>query len=137
MLAEQTGAEDGGDVRFDPARSPVRSAATSSVPELLWRLGASLCVSTYQAGFVVLLRAESPDQLNTHFRHFPRPMGMAAHPPSGRLALGTAREIVEFHNMTAVGEKLEPQGRHDACYLPRRSHITGDIDVHEMAWGVN
>ncbi|HLQ46244.1 MAG TPA: TIGR03032 family protein, partial [Planctomycetaceae bacterium] len=123
------------DLPFDPHRSPLRSAVTTSVPELLWQLGVSLCVSTYQAGFVVLLRAESRDQLNSHFRHFPRPMGMAAHPQSGRIAIGTEREIVQFHNMTAVCEKLEPPGRHDACYLPRHSHITGDIDVHEMAWG--
>lgn len=32
------------------------------------------------------------------------------------------------------GGKLEPTGKHDACYLPRRIHITGDIDLHEMAY---
>src|SRR5205814_1695632 len=25
-------------------------------------------------------------------------------------------------------------GQHDACYLPRASHVTGDIGVHELAW---
>ena len=24
--------------------------------------------------------------------------------------------------------------QHDACYLPRQIHVTGDIDIHEMAW---
>jgi hypothetical protein len=23
---------------------------------------------------------------------------------------------------------------HDACFLPRSCHVTGDIGVHEMAW---
>ena len=31
--------------------------------------------------------------------------------------------------------KLDPPGRHDACFLPRSSHVTGNIQIHEMAWG--
>jgi uncharacterized protein (TIGR03032 family) len=60
-------------------------------------------------------------------------MGMTA--SGGHLALGASREIIEFQDMSAAAEKLEPHGTHDACYLPRKIHITGDIDVHEMAWG--
>jgi uncharacterized protein (TIGR03032 family) len=33
-----------------------------------------------------------------------------------------------------VARKLEPAGKHDACFLPRSAHVTGDILVHEMAW---
>jgi uncharacterized protein (TIGR03032 family) len=33
-----------------------------------------------------------------------------------------------------VAHKLKPAGKHDACYLPRKCHITGDIDVHEMVY---
>jgi uncharacterized protein (TIGR03032 family) len=29
---------------------------------------------------------------------------------------------------------LEPPGKHDACFLPRLAHATGDVQVHEMAW---
>jgi uncharacterized protein (TIGR03032 family) len=36
-----------------------------------------------------------------------------------------------------VAKKLEPAGKHDACYLPRRIHVTGDIDIHELARDVN
>lgn len=36
--------------------------------------------------------------------------------------------------MPAVCQKLEPADRHDACFLPRRSHTTGDVQIHEMAW---
>jgi hypothetical protein len=25
-------------------------------------------------------------------------------------------------------------GRHDACFLPCSCHITGSVQVHEMAW---
>ncbi len=71
--------------------------------------------------------------LNTHFRLFPKPMGMAVR--ANRIAIGTEMEIREYHNVPAVCGRLDPPGKHDACFLPRMAHATGDIDVHEMAWG--
>ena len=49
--------------------------------------------------------------------------------------IGTALEIWEYHNAPAVARRLEPEGRHDACFLPRAGHCTGDVQIHEMAWG--
>ena len=92
--------------------TPLRSLHTNTFPEILERLGCSLAVSTYQAGHVILLRTES-GVLNTHFRRFPHPMGMATH--GGRLAMGIGREVVELHNMPAVAAKVEPAELHDAC----------------------
>lgn len=113
--------------------SPLRSVHSQNFPMILKRLGGSLAVSTYQAGFVVILRADG-EQLNTHFARFPRPMGMTSSWDTGRLALGAAREVVEFRNMQALCPKLDGNKQHDACYLPRRSYITSDIDIHEMAY---
>jgi uncharacterized protein (TIGR03032 family) len=104
---------------------------TAGFPELLRELGVSLAVTTYQAGKLVLLRADG-GALNTHFRGFARPMGLAV--TRGRLAVGTATEVWDFHDVPAVAARLEPAGRHDACFLPRSAHFTGDILVHEMAW---
>jgi uncharacterized protein (TIGR03032 family) len=36
--------------------------------------------------------------------------------------------------MADAAPKVEPQGTHNACYLPRETHITGDIDIHEMGF---
>jgi uncharacterized protein (TIGR03032 family) len=113
------------------ALPPLRSVHTPNFPDLLRELDVSLVVSTYQAGRLVLLRAEG-DHLNTHFRAFPKPMGVAVGPK--RLAVGTAQEIQEFHDVPAVAAKLEPPGTHDACYLLRTTHLTGDVQMHEMAW---
>jgi uncharacterized protein (TIGR03032 family) len=88
-------------------------------------------VTTYQAGKLVLLRSDG-GVLNTHFRAFNKPMGMAV--GRGRLALGTAVDVWEFRNVPAVAAKLEPAGKHDACYLPRSAHVTGDVQIHEMAY---
>ena len=71
-------------------------------------------------------------KVNTHFRDLSRPMGLAA--DRTRLAVGTALEIRQYRNMAPARRRLDPPGRHDACYLPRTAHVTGDIDVHEMAW---
>jgi uncharacterized protein (TIGR03032 family) len=114
-----------------PQQPPLRSVHSTTFPELLDRLGITIAVTTYQAGKLVLLRAEN-GKLNTHFRTFRRPMGLAYRP--GRLAVGTMTEVWDFRNVPEVAARLEPPGRHDACFLPRSAHFTGDILVHEMAW---
>ena len=161
--------------RFSPpsdsnaaSAEPLRSVHTSNFSEILSQLGVSVLVTTYQAGKLVLLRAEN-GVLNTHFRIFEKPMGLAAQPH--RFAIGTAMQVWEFHNVPAVCPRLNepekfadsaggeagpspnaerspvaerssdpapprvtPPRPHDACFLPRVAHWTGDIDIHEMAW---
>ena len=66
----------------DPA--PLRAVHTTNFPGLLRQLGASLLVTTYQAGKLVMVRDEG-DHLNTHFRAFQAPMGLALRRrPAGR-----------------------------------------------------
>jgi len=118
-----------------PARASgdwFRGVSTQSFPDLLRHLGVSLLVSTYQSGRLILVRAENATTLNTHFRRFHSPMGIAV--GNGRVALGTEREVWEFRNTPAVAAKLEPAGKHDACYLPRKIHVTGDIRIHEIGF---
>ena len=114
------------------APQPLRSVHTPNLPQLFHELGISLLVTTYQAGKLVIVRSEG-DHLNTHFRNFQRPMGLAL--GGSRLALGTAIQVWEFVDVPAVTARLDPPGRHDACFLPRASHVTGNIQIHEMAWG--
>jgi uncharacterized protein (TIGR03032 family) len=114
------------------APGPLRAVHTTNFPSLLRQIGASLLVTTYQAGKLVMVRDEG-DHLNTHFRTFQAPMGLAL--GGGRLAIGTTIQVWEYVDVPAVTAKLEPPGRHDACFLPRASHVTGNIQIHEMAWG--
>ncbi len=120
------------------AVEPLRSVHTSNLPEILQQLGVSVMVTTYQAGRLVILRSQD-GVLNTHFRVFDKPMGLAV--GDNRLAIGSAMSVWEFHNLPAVCQRLNvsedgsplPQ-QHDACFLPRTTHWTGDIQIHEMAW---
>jgi uncharacterized protein (TIGR03032 family) len=106
---------------------------TDSFVNLLEQLGASLLVSTYQANKLLAVRA-ADGGLSTLVRTFERPMGIAA--DARRLALGTRSQIWQLRDAPDIAPRIDPAapGRHDACYLPRNCHVTGDIGVHEIAW---
>lgn len=114
-----------------PPEQVLASMHTTNLPDILRQLNACLLVTTYQAGKLVILRPDGAT-INTHFRSFNRPMGMAA--DQQRLVLGTRIEIAEFRNMPDVAKRLQDPPRHDAVYMARRGYITGAIDIHEMAW---
>jgi uncharacterized protein (TIGR03032 family) len=99
--------------------------------DVLRQLGASLLVSTYQANKLLAVRVQGPG-LSTLVRTFDRPMGIAA--DARRIALGTRNQIWTLRNAPDIAPQVEPAGVHDACYVPRSAHVTGDIGVHEMAW---
>jgi len=54
----------------------LHSQHTTTFPELLRQARASVIISTYQAGKLILLRA-AQDNLNTHFVSLQKPMGVA------------------------------------------------------------
>lgn len=109
----------------------LHSQHTTTFPDLLKQANASLVVSTYQAGKLILLRA-SDVSLNTHFVSLPKPMGVAF--KDNRLSVGSGANVIDYFNMANVGPKVEPLNTHDGAYLPRRTHVTGDIDIHEMGF---
>lgn len=112
----------------------LRSVHTTSLSAVLERIGASLFITTYQAGKLIAVRAEG-DVANTHFRGFDTPMGLAM--AGGRLALGTKYEVWELQNIPAVGRLLDPPDRHDGCFVPRWRHFTGRVAAHEMAYAAD
>jgi uncharacterized protein (TIGR03032 family) len=59
-------------------------------------------------------------------------MGLAV--SKDRLAIGTRHTVWVLSNAADVGRQLEPREKHDACFVPRHAHVTGDIRIHEMAW---
>jgi hypothetical protein len=71
---------------------PLRAVHTPNFPALLRQLGASLLVTTYQAGKLVMLRDEG-DHLNTHYRTFKAPMGLALADGGAKLAIGTTIQV--------------------------------------------
>ncbi len=107
------------------------SQHTTTFPDLLNQAMASVVISTYQAGKLILLRSTG-NALNTHFVSLAKPMGVAY--SKNRLSVGSGVQVVDYFNMPSVGPKVHPRGTHDSAFLPRRLHYTGDIDIHEMAF---
>ena len=103
-------------------------------PALLDRLNASLLVTTYQAGKLVVFRSDGT-RVSTLLRSFEQPMGLSA--DSGRLVLGTRNAVWTFRNAPDIAAQLDPPGRHDACYVPRTGHVTGDVRGHELEWSAD
>jgi uncharacterized protein (TIGR03032 family) len=117
--------------KTDDSNAPLASVHTANLPDILNKYAFSILATTYQAGRLIVARPEE-GRLNTHFHSFNKPMGMTI--KNGRLAIGTKNEIRFYRNMPNVAMKLEPKGKFDGCFLPRNSHVTGDIDIHEMNW---
>lgn len=112
-------------------RASLRSVHTTSLADILQQIGCSLLISTYQAGKLIVARVDD-GKINTHFRSFHTPMGMAVQ--GNRLAIGTFVHVWEMVNQPDVARKLKPEGKHDACFLPRSQHCTGNIGIHEISY---
>jgi len=107
-----------------------RSVFTPSFAEILERANASLLISTYQSGRLIVARVLD-GKLNTHFRAFASPMGIAT--SAKTLTLGTKNFVWHFRNHSGIATTLE-EGRADAAFVPSAAYGTGDIRVHELAY---
>lgn len=98
------------------------------------RCGGSLWLTTYQAGKVAVLGWDGR-QLTVTMRTFRKAMGLAL--AGDRLALSTQEEVLIFGEGGALtyGYREDAPGAHDALYLPRSRHLTGDLFTHDLAWG--
>jgi uncharacterized protein (TIGR03032 family) len=114
-----------------PAAVEFHYQQTDNFAALLRELNVSLLATTYQANKLLVVRAAAAG-LSTLVRTFARPMGLAVN--ARRIALGTRNQVWFLRNAPDIASRVEPVGMHDACYLPRSCHVTGDIGVHEMAW---
>jgi len=114
--------------------SDFSSSFSTNLPELFKHLNISLAVSTYQAGKLILLRPEG-DKMNTYFRNFKRPMGIAIN--GSEIAIGTQQSVEHFTNLPAIIKRLPNPKGVDSCFIPTHTNYTGSMDIHEMAFGKN
>lgn len=133
-LSADNGAREGAPSAAMPQPVAFHYTQTDSFVALLHELSSSLVLSTYQANKLINVRASGMG-LSTLVRTLDRPMGLAV--DSRRLTIGTRKEVWFLRNAPDIAPRVEPMGTHDACYLPRTSHVTGDIGVHEIAWAGN
>lgn len=111
---------------------------SAQVPELLYQLGCTLAISTYQAGKVVLISAQDENKLIQLPRSFIKPMGIAEDTETDRLAIACKEEVITLANSPDLA-KFYPKapGKYDALYVPRLTHHTGGLDIHDLNFGQN
>lgn len=113
---------------------PIQCSTSDSFAAWLAGAGGSLAITTYQAGKVALV-GWNGQQVTLIMRHFPKPMGLAVR--ENRLALACRHEVCLFANAPLLAhDYLEGQpGRYDTLYLPRVTYYTGDLAIHDLAYG--
>jgi uncharacterized protein (TIGR03032 family) len=116
-----------------PTRA-IRHEYSPALPALLSQLGVSLLVSTYQAGKIAAVGVAA-GELTLSYHNFERAMGLAVNRDS--IAVAARAQVWRLHAAHDLAARVEPSGRHDACFLTRSSHFTGEIQAHELAWAGN
>lgn len=114
-----------------PGMVPVQFEHTGNFADLLQQIGATLLITTYQAGKLVVVGTHL-GKLSFSFHNYEQAMGLAVQ--RSKLAIGTKRQVWVLRAAPELGPKVDPPGKHDACYLTRTAYFTGEIHGHEMAW---
>jgi uncharacterized protein (TIGR03032 family) len=89
---------------------------------------ASLAFTTYQTAKLFLIGLQLNGRLSIFERTLERVMGL--HASASTLHLSTLYQIWRFENALAPGETFHG---YDAVYTPRESHVTGELDVHDIS----
>lgn len=98
---------------------------------VLEQLSATLLISTYQAGKLVVAGVHN-GELILSFHNVEQAMGIAV--GSQRIAVGSKGTIWIMRSAPDIAPRVDPPGRYDACYLARQGYATGELHGHEMAW---
>ena len=121
-------------VESTDSRIPVNYTYTPVLVDILQHLRASLVVSTYQAGKVLVIGAHS-GQLAISIMDYDRPMGVAI--GQDKIAIGAGSAIHFLNSNHAAASNVKPAGSHDGCFVPHTSRHTGKILVHDLGWGTD
>ena len=115
---------------------PFSCTYSPNIPEFLQQINASLAISTYQTGKVILLSPKSRDELVQLPRNFAKPMGIAL--KENKMGLATRDEVVVLANAPGLAKEYPNQpDTYDAFYTPRSAYYTGEIDLHDLEWTKN
>lgn len=92
--------------------------------------GASLALTTYQSGKVILIGSNvATGRLSVFERTLERPMGLAF--DGARLAVASLVQLTVFTNVAQGGTTAES---YDALFVPQFATYTADLDVHDLAF---
>lgn len=123
--------KEAGAAKAEQAEAPKVDFSMSNglVPRLA-RLGISLAFTSYQSGILYMLGRNPKGGAHLHQAGMPKPMGLC-YGGDGRLLLTGAFQVIELANVLASHERIN--NTFDACFMPRRMYMTGQLDAHDVA----
>ncbi len=120
------------------AYAPFTLNYSPQVPELMFRLGCTLAISTYQAGKLIFISAKDENALIQLPRNFEKPMGIALSEDGNNMALACKNQIITFANSPDLALHYpKSPGKYDALYMPRTTYHTGPLDIHDLRFGAD
>lgn len=118
---------------MNSAPKPFDCTYSPHFAELLFKLGISLAISTYQAGKIVILSAHDNDKLIQLTRNFATAMGMAV--ANNKLAVSTGNEVIVLKNQPKLAHSYPNKPNvYDGIFIPRIRYNTGYLSLHDMAF---
>lgn len=117
-------------------KAPFSCGYTPSFPNLLAQLKATLLISTYQAGKVVLLSPTKENRMVQLPRTFEKPMGIALH--KHKMGIATKNEVIVLGNAPSLAPTYPKKpNTYDGFFVPRATYYTGQVDIHDLDWGTD
>ena len=121
-----------------PSLHPFSLKYSPNFPELLFRLNASIGITTYQAGKLVFLSAKDENQLIQLPRTFSKPMGFCYDSKTHKMALACKDEIITFAGSASLAAHYpKSPGVYDMMFFPRLTYHTNALDIHDLHYGEN
>ncbi len=114
--------------------TPFSCSYSPQLPELLLQLKCSLLLSTYQAGKLVMISPKDENALVTLPRSFNKPMGLDIQ--DNKMVLATKDEIIFFENSKDLAAYYpNKKNTYDSLFVPRTTFYSGQVDMHDIAFG--
>ncbi len=122
-----------GDPTQQQDQEPVRYSASSGLAQFLQSQGISFAVSSYQSGRLYLIGQDPNGGVMVNESFFQKATGLSV---IGKhtLVLATLAQIHRFENTLEAGQHVN--NTFDVCYVPRVSHTTGELDLHDVGMDI-
>ena len=114
-----------------PAPDETKIGASRGLAAWLTKNKTSFAITSYQSGRLLLVGTMPDGTVSVHQQAFGRAMGICW----DRKGLWLASRLQLWRLENILPEGMVAQERFDLTLMPRSTHITGDIDIHEL--GVN
>lgn len=114
--------------------APFACTFTPQLSELLFKLKCSIAITTYQANKLIFISPVDENRLTQLPRDFEKPMGFEI--KDDKMVLATRDEVHFFENSKDLAKHYpNKKDTYDSLFLPRTTFYTGQVDMHDVAFG--